>query len=80
MAPIMSGASREERKIAVGPSAPPMMPIAPACAGSNPKAREMAYAPKIPNCAAAPIRSSFGFEISAEKSVIAPMPRKIRGG
>ena len=32
-------ASRDERKIAVGPSAPPIIPIAPASGGANPNAR-----------------------------------------
>ena len=80
MAPIRSGASFELRKMAVGPSAPPMMPMAPASAGANPQARASRYAPKIPICAAAPIRISRGWDISAEKSVMAPMPRKISGG
>lgn len=80
MEPIMSGASRLERKMAVGPSAPPMMPIAPASAAVNPKASDTTYAPKIPSCAAAPIVISFGFDMRAEKSVIAPIPRKISGG
>ena len=34
----------------------------------------------MPNWAAAPISISFGLEMSAEKSVIAPMPRKMSGG
>ena len=36
IAPIRSGASLEERNMAVGPSAPPMMPIAPASFGEKP--------------------------------------------
>ena len=80
IAPIRLGASLDERKMAVGPSAPPMIPIAPACIGSNPIAKAVIYAPKIPNCAAAPTSISFGLEIRAEKSVIAPIPRKISGG
>ena len=80
MAPIRSGASFDDRKMAVGPSAPPMMPMAPASEGLNPSARAMAYAPKIPVWAAAPIRISLGFEIRAEKSVIAPRPRKMIDG
>ena len=74
------GASLDERKMAVGPSAPPMIPIAPAWLGSNPMSRAMIYAPKIPNCAAAPISINLGLEISAEKSVMAPIPRKMSGG
>ena len=80
MAPMRCGASCDERKIAVGPSAPPMIPIAPDSAGVNPRCMATTYAPKIPICAAAPISMSLGCEISAEKSVIAPMPRKISGG
>ena len=57
-----------------------MIPIAPACIGSKPQAKAIMYAPKIPNCAAAPISINFGLEIRAEKSVIAPIPKKIRGG
>ena len=80
MAPISSGASFEERKMAVGPSAPPMIPIAPASLGANPQSSASIYAPKIPTCAAAPISISLGWEMRAEKSVIAPIPRKISGG
>ena len=57
-----------------------MMPMAPDSAGVNPMCMATTYAPKIPICAAAPISRSLGCEISDEKSVIAPMPRKIRGG
>ena len=39
MAPIRSGASLELRKMAVGPSAPPMMPMAPASLGAKPNCR-----------------------------------------
>ena len=39
IAPIRSGASFDERKIAVGPSAPPMIPMAPASFGAKPIAR-----------------------------------------
>jgi len=42
IAPIKSGASLEDKKIAVGPSAPPMIPIAPASAAENPKRRAIA--------------------------------------
>ena len=37
MAPIRCGASFDDRKMAVGPSAPPMMPIAPDSAGVKPR-------------------------------------------
>ena len=34
----------------------------------------------MPICAAAPRRTSRGLDSMAEKSVMAPIPRKIRGG
>ncbi|CDE48230.1 putative uncharacterized protein [Faecalibacterium sp. CAG:74] len=68
-------------QIAVGPSAPPMMPMAPASAAEKPNT---AYAKmnvmKMPSCAAAPSSSVFGLEISGPKSVPAPTPMKIRHG
>ncbi len=70
MAPIRLGASFEDRKIAVGPSAPPIIPIAPACIGSNPIAKAIMYAPKIPNCAAAPININFGLDTPVVLSLI----------
>ena len=36
IAPIKLGANLDDKKIAVGPSAPPIIPIAPAWLGSNP--------------------------------------------
>ena len=74
------GESFEERKIAVGPSAPPIMAMPAAWFGSKPNRRASMYAPKIPNCAAPPINNNLGFAIKAEKSVIAPIPKKISGG
>ena len=38
IAPIKFGASLDDKKIAVGPSAPPILPMAPACIGSKPMA------------------------------------------
>ena len=69
-----------QRKIEVGPSAPPMMEIAAAALSLKPIAIAPKYAAKIPNCAAAPSRKLFGFAISGPKSVIAPTPMKIRDG
>ena len=57
-----------------------MIPMAPASEALNPKAVAVRYAPKIPNWAAAPISTIFGLDIRAEKSVMAPMPKKINGG
>ena len=78
--PISAGASRLAVKIAVGPSAPPMMPIDAALCGEKPSARAPRKVMKMPICAAAPSSRLFGFESSAAKSVIAPMPRKMSGG
>ena len=75
-----SGASLEAVRIAVGPSAPPITPIAAATASGNPSASASRNAEKIPNCAAAPKRKLLGFAISGPKSVIAPTPRKISDG
>jgi hypothetical protein len=44
------------------------------------KGQRDTVSPENTQLAAAPISISFGFEINAEKSVIAPIPRKIRGG
>ena len=74
------GLSFDERKMAVGPSAPPMMAMPAAWFGSKPRPSATIYAPKMPNCAAAPISMSFGLAMSAEKSVMAPMPRNTSGG
>jgi len=50
-----SGASLDAVRIAVGPSAPPMTPIAAATFSGNPSPSASRNAEKIPNCAAAPI-------------------------
>jgi len=74
--------------MAVGPSAPPMMPIDAASLRPNlmksPVASERQSAPnsamKMPNCAAAPSSAVRGLAISGPKSVIAPTPMKIMIG
>jgi len=66
--------------MAVGPSAPPMMPIAPASAGVKPRNSATMNARKIPSCAAAPSSRLIGLAISGPKSVIAPTPMKMSGG
>ena len=68
------------KNIEVGPSAPPIIAIAAAAISLNPISMASMYAPKIPNCAAAPSRKLFGFAISGPKSVIAPTPRKMSDG
>ncbi len=68
------------RNIEVGPSAPPIMDTAAAALSLNPIKMASRYAPKIPNCAAAPSRKLIGFAINGPKSVIAPTPKKIRDG
>ena len=47
IAPMRLGASFDDRKIAVGPSAPPMMAIPAAWSGSKPRASAMMYAAKM---------------------------------
>jgi hypothetical protein len=47
---------------------------------SKPTAKASSRVKKIPNCPAAPSRMIFGFSKSGEKSVIAPMPRKMSTG
>ena len=66
--------------MAVGPSAPPMMPMEPASAALKPSAFAPMNVRKMPSCAAAPSNSDFGFAISGAKSVIAPTPMKMIGG
>ena len=78
--PKRCGANLEVRKMDVGPSAPPMIPIEPASAGVNPMAFAQRKVTKIPICAAAPRMRLFGLAISGPKSVIAPTPMKIRQG
>ena len=72
--------SLPQRKIEVGPSAPPIIDIAAAALSLNPRSIAIRYAEKIPNCAAAPRRKLAGLAISGPKSVIAPTPRKISEG
>ncbi len=66
--------------IAVGPSAPPIIPIEAASASGKPNSSAPKNATYIPNCAAAPNNKLFGFAISGPKSVIAPTPKNINGG
>ena len=78
--PSNSGFSLEVRKIAVGPSAPPIMPMLPAAFRSNPRKVASTKGTKMPICAAAPSRRLDGLAMSGPKSVIAPTPRKMSGG
>ena len=80
MAGMIWGASLEAVRIAVGPSAPPMTPIAPASAVVKPRARASRKAVKIPSWAAAPSSRETGLASRGPKSVIAPMPIKIMDG
>ena len=73
--------------MAVGPSAPPMMPIALASFRPKPRFGKNAESPSAPNkaknmpsCAAPPSRADLGLAISGPKSVIAPTPMKIMIG
>ena len=81
MGPSSSGASRVETKMAVGPSAPPMMPMEPAWAEvKRPEKRQPTKVMKMPSWAAAPRRRLLGLAIRGPKSVMAPTPMKIRQG
>ena len=80
MAGRYSGARREAVRMAVGPSAPPMTPMAAATSPLKPRASASKKAVKMPNCAPAPISMEDGRAISGPKSVIAPMPRKMMDG
>ena len=66
--------------IEVGPSAPPIIPIEAESRWLNPRASAPRYVRNIPTWAAAPRSRDFGLEISEEKSVSVPIPRKISGG
>ena len=57
-----------------------MIETAAAALSLKPNKIARKYAPKIPNCAAAPSRKLIGFAINGPKSVIAPTPRKISEG
>ena len=80
MAPRSSGASLFVRKMAVGPSAPPMMPMDAACGPVKPRQMAPKNATKTPSWAAAPSSRLFGSAISGPKSVIAPTPMKMSEG
>ena len=73
-------ASFDDKKIAVGPSAPPIIPIAPASGILKPRYSAPMNVKNMPTCAAAPSNIRRGFDINEEKSVIAPIPRNINGG
>ena len=64
MGPISRGDSIDERNMAVGPSAPPIIPIEAASLRSNPKASEEIKVINIPSCAAAPNNISRGGKVS----------------
>ena len=63
-----------ETSIAVGPSAAPITPIAAASLKFGKISDATSAVRKIPNWAAAPNSSIFGFESSGPKSIIAPIP------
>ena len=66
--PSISGARRAVRKIVVGPSAPPIIPMDAASESSNaPVASAPQNATKMPTCAAAPSRRVLGFDMSGPK-------------
>ena len=67
-------------KMAVGPSAPPMMPSDAACCGVKPIARAASSTAKMPNCAPAPKILSRRLRSIGPKSVRAPTPMNMIGG
>ena len=80
MGPRSCGASFVVRNIAVGPSAPPMMPMEAASGPVKPNSIARKKATNTPICAAAPRRRLLGFASSGPKSVIAPTPRNMSEG
>ena len=79
-APSRCGASFIVRKMEVGPSAPPMMPMEAASFGLKPMNRAMKNVAATPTWAAAPRSRVRGAASSGPKSVRAPTPRKMMGG
>ena len=67
-------------KIAVGPSAPPIIPNAPASCGVKPIITAHNSTVKIPSCAAAPNMERRRLRSIGPKSVSAPTPIKMTGG
>ena len=67
-------------KMAVGPSAPPMMPKEAASFGVNPIKIATSNTVKIPSCAAAPNMERRKLRNIGPKSVNAPTPIKMIGG
>ena len=67
-------------KIAVGPSAPPMIPREPASCGVNPIRIATSKTVKIPSWAAAPKIDRRRLRNIGPKSVKAPTPIKMIGG
>ena len=80
MGPSRAGASIAVTKMAVGPSAPPMMPTEDASAPVKPSRRQPRYVRKMPSWAAAPSSRLLGLAIRGPKSVMAPTPMKMRQG
>ena len=66
--------------MAVGPSQAPMIPIDTACELGKAQGKARSKVRKIPNWPAAPRRKVDGWARTGPKSVIAPMPTKIRSG
>ena len=80
MGPNRAGASKTVTKMAVGPSAPPMMPMALDSEPVKPMRRQPTKVMKMPSWAAAPSSRDLGLAMRGPKSVIAPTPMKIRQG
>ena len=78
--PSICGANFDVNSVAVGPSAPPIIPIEAASSPLNPRSIAPKNAKNIPNWAAAPSNIVLGFAIIGPKSVLAPIHKKITGG
>ena len=80
MGPRSSGASFVVRKMAVGPSAPPMMPMEAAWGPVKPSSTAPKKAMNTPSWAAAPSSRLLGLASRGPKSVMAPTPMKMSDG
>ena len=78
--PIYLDASCIATKIAVGPSAAPIIPIEAASFKGKPIIAAKIMVTKIPSCAAPPRIKSLGLVRSGPKSIIHPIPIKSKRG
>ena len=77
--PSRCGASLMVVKMAVGPSAPPII-AKDAASGNVKKLQATSNTAKMPNCAPAPKMANFKLRSMGPKSVSAPTPMNMIGG